>query len=143
MDGARRRGTIEHHAVPQSTSVLRFDTRRSAVCGVSPPGQLLTQATSGSSHVGHTECFCTGQCLPEIPQDPGRDCGRSIRKQAKSRYFNRLKKFPTLRGSGISTRSFPRKHWVFARFVSGRLLRIPRHVLRFYYAASRVKTSRR
>jgi len=42
---ARRRGTIEHHAISQSTSVLRSAARRPAVCGVSPPRELpITQA---------------------------------------------------------------------------------------------------
>jgi hypothetical protein len=42
-------------------------------------------------------------------------------------------------GSGLSTKSFRGKHWVFARFVSGRLLRIPRLVLRFYYVRLQAK----
>jgi hypothetical protein len=37
----------------------------------------------------------------------------------------------TNRRVGPFHKRFRRKHWVFARFVSVRLLRIPRHLLRF------------
>ena len=38
---------------------------------------------------------------------------------------------------------FRRKHWVFVRFVSVRLLRIPGRVLRFYYGRQKLKKATR
>src|SRR5260370_19152098 len=75
MARACRRGKIEHHAVPQSTSLLRFAARRPAVCRVSPPGELLTLATSGSTLVGHTSiqevppCFARAETGASVGRD--------------------------------------------------------------------------
>jgi hypothetical protein len=56
-----------------------------------------------------------------------------------------LKKYPSIRlrteGVWPFDKRFSRKHWVFARFVSVRLLRIPGRVLRFYYDRQRLKKS--
>jgi len=64
---------------------------------------------------------------------PSCDLGKAIigRKAAEHSVTNRK--------SGLSTNVFGRKHWVLARFVSVRLLRIPKRVLRFYYATSKAK----
>ena len=47
----------------------------------------------------------------------------------------------TNRRVGPFHKHFCRKHWVFMRFVSVRLLRIPGRVLRFYYGRQRPKKS--
>jgi hypothetical protein len=49
----------------------------------------------------------------------------------------------TNRRVGPFHKHFRRKHWVFMRFVSVRLLRIPGRVLRFYYGRQRLKKSSR
>src|ERR1700687_1324363 len=92
-----------------------------------------------------------GWCVPQIQHGPIRDCAQmtsTLHKETIPIAFHHLaEKIPehsvTNRRVGPFHKRFRRKHWVFARFVSVRLLRIPRHVLRFYYARSKAKMSLR